>query len=133
MAEIRDARRAAERAARERLGGPLISAAGELGVAAAQRKAAGVASAQQQAQEHLARAQAEAERMVADARAAVTAADEQYRRAHEEAVAAGWAPGALTDMGYALPPEPKRGRGSRGGQREETPPTGGAERDVQVA
>ena len=130
MAEVRDARRAAERAARERLGGPLINAAGELGVAAARREAAaaGVAGAQQQAREHLARAQAEADRMVADARAAVTAADEQYQRAHEEAVAAGWAPSALTDMGYPAPPTPQRPRGPRGRGQEDAPTPGGAGR-----
>ena len=134
MAGMRDARRAAERAARERLGGPLINAAGELGVAAAQREAAaaGVAGAQQQAREHLARAQAEAERMVTDARAVVTAADERYRRAHEGAVAAGWAPSALTDMGYALPSAAKRAR-SNSDQRKGTAPSDSTNRGAQVA
>ncbi len=91
MAEVRGARRAAEKAARARLGGPLISAAGELGVAAAQRETAtaGVVDAENRAREHLRRAQAEAQRMVADARALVAAADEQYRRVHDAARTAG--------------------------------------------
>jgi len=63
------ARRAAEQAARERLAGPLIGAVGELGVAVAQREtaAAGVSAAEERAREHVRRAQAEAQEMVAAA------------------------------------------------------------------
>jgi len=51
---------AAERAARERLAGTLIGAAGEVGVAVAQREAAaaGVVAARERAAAHVRRAQA---------------------------------------------------------------------------
>ncbi len=112
MTETREARRAAEKAARDRLGGPLISTAGELGVAVAQRDAAAaaVADAQEQAREHVRRAQQEAEQIVTDARAQVTAADKEYRRAHAAALTAGWSATALHDMGYPAPPTPRRNR-----------------------
>jgi len=45
VAEVRRARQAAERAARERAAGTLIGAAGELGVAVAQRAAAAATEA----------------------------------------------------------------------------------------
>ena len=112
MTDAREARRAAEKAARDRLAGPLINAAGELGVAAAQRQtaAAHVAQVQQRAREHVQRAQQEAEQMLADAHAQVTAADTEYRRAHTAALTAGWSAGALHDMGYTAPPAAKRTR-----------------------
>jgi len=112
MAELKGARRAAEKAARERLAGPLINAAGQLGVAAAQQQAAaaGVDDAKQQAQAHLREAQLEADSMLTQARDHVTAADEDYRQAHRAALTAGWLPAALADMGYSPPAPPKRNR-----------------------
>jgi cell division septum initiation protein DivIVA len=112
MAELTGARRAAERAARERLAGPLINAAGQLGVAAAQQQAAaaGVDDAKQQAQAHLREAQLEADSMLTQARDQVTAADDDYRQAHHAALTAGWSPAALADMGYTPPATPKRNR-----------------------
>lgn len=106
MTEVRGARRAAEKAARERLAGPLINAAGDLGVAVAQQQAAvvGVGAAEQRAREHVRQAQAEADAMVTEARSQVGAAEDDYRQAHEAAVTAGWSPAALADMGYAAPP-----------------------------
>lgn len=117
MADVRGARRAAEKAARERLAGPLISAVGELGVAIAQQTAAGagVGTAEQRAHEHMQQAQVEADAMVAEARSQIGVADEQYRKAHEAAVTAGWATAALADMGYDAPatPKPTRARATR--------------------
>src|SRR5450759_3975869 len=77
MAQAATAQRTAERAARDRLAGPLISAVGELGVAVAQREtaAAGVSEAEERAREHVRRVQAEAQEMVAAERAQVAAAD----------------------------------------------------------
>jgi hypothetical protein len=100
-------------AARERLAGPLISAVGELGVAVAAEETAtaGVPAAQEQAREHMRRAQREAEEMVAAACARVAAADDGYRTAHEAAIDAGWSATALTDMGY--PPARAAGASSR--------------------
>lgn len=108
--EARDARRTAERTARERLGGSLIGAAGELGVALAQQHtaAAGLTAAEDQAREHVHRAQQEADAMLANAGQRVAAADEDYRRAHEAALAAGWSAAALADMGYVAPPAPRK-------------------------
>ncbi len=112
MAVPRGARRAAERAARERLAGPLINAAGQLGVAVAQQQAAtaGVVDAKHKAQAHLRKAQLEADSMLTDARDHVTAAaaaddDADYRQAHGDALTAGWSP-ARADMGYSPPAPP---------------------------
>ena len=118
MAQAGTARRAAERAARNRLAGPLISAVGELGVAVAERgtAAAGVPVAEEQAREHVRRAQAEAQEMVAAARAQVAAADDSYQAAHRAATDAGWSAAALVDMSY---PEP-RSTGARTRRRERT-------------
>ena len=103
--DMREARRTAEKAARELLGGPLITAAGALGVAvAAQQTAAnGVLTAQERAQQHLQQAQREANQIITDARTQISTADDDYRKAHQAAVTAGWAPAALTDMGYPSP------------------------------
>jgi hypothetical protein len=118
MAQAATAQRTAERAARDRLAGPLISAVGELGVAVAQREtaAAGVSEAEERAREHVRRVQAEAQEMVAAARAQVAAADDAYRAAHQAATDAGWSAAALVDMGY---PEP-RSTGARATRRKRT-------------
>jgi hypothetical protein len=87
---------------------------GELGVAVAQREtaAAGVPVAEERAREHVRQAQAEAQEMVAAARARVAAVDGAYRAAHQAATDAGWSAAALVDMGY---PEPRStgGRNTR--------------------
>jgi hypothetical protein len=112
MAQASAARRAAEQAAKDRLAGPLISAVGELGVAVGLREtaAAGVPAAQERAREQVRRAQAEADRMVADARAQVAAADDGYRAAHQAATDAGWSVATLVDMGYPAPPRQRNPR-----------------------
>ena len=103
--DMREARRTAEKAARDLLGGPLITAAGALGVAVAAQQAAadGVNAAHDQAQQHLQQAQREADEIITDARAQVGTAEDGYRQAHQAAVTAGWAPSALADMGYPPP------------------------------
>ena len=103
--DMREARRTAEKAARDLLGGPLITAAGALGVAVAAQQAAadGVNAAHDQAQQHLQQAQREAEQIITDARTQIGAADDNYRHTHQAAITAGWAPAALTDMGYSTP------------------------------
>ncbi len=105
---------------------PLINAAGELGVAAAQQHAAvaGVDDAKHQAQAYLRQAQFEVDAMLAHARDHVTGADDAYRQAHHAALTAGWSPAALADMGYSPPAPPKRNRNQppphRPGQRAPT-------------
>jgi len=112
VAEPRGARQAAEKAARERLAGPLINAAGQLGVAVARQQAAaaGADDAKHKAQAHLRQAQTEAVSMLTHARDQVITADDDYRQAHHAALTAGWSPAALADMGYTPPAPPKRNR-----------------------
>jgi hypothetical protein len=135
MAQAAAARRAAEKAALERLAGPLIGAVGELGVAVAEQQAAAgeVTAAEERAREHVRRAQQEADRMLADAHARVATADDGYRQAQEAAVTAGWSPAALTEMGYASPARTRQRRVLRGtksatGQGDDSTP-----RESQVA
>ena len=121
VAGVRGARQAAERAARERLAGTLIGAAGELEVAVAQHAAAaGVIAARERAAAHVRRLPgSEAERVVADAAAggrgggASTTAPGRPRRR------AGWSPAALADLGYP-PPVRKESRSQR--QQPASPP-----------
>lgn len=131
MAEVRGARRAAEKAARERLAGPLINAAGELGVAVAQQQAAAadVGAAEQRAREHMRHAQAEADAMVTEARSQIGAADDDYRQAHEAAVTAGWSVAALADMGYAAP----TARRTRSSTATPSSPDSATREDLRVA
>lgn len=141
MTQTQQARKAAEKAARDRLAGPLITAAGELGVAVAQRHtaASGVHAAQEQAREHIRLAQQHAEQIVADAHAQVTNADEQYRHAHTAALAAGWSAAALHDMGYTAPPTSTRRRPATSTTRAATDtadqpqPAGRGSGDARVA
>jgi hypothetical protein len=136
VAGVRGARQAAERAARERLAGTLIGAAGELEVAVAQRAAAaGVIAARERAAAHVRRAQAEAERMVADAAAEVAVAEERYDRAQQAATEAGCSSAALADLGYPPPARMRSlgGRGRKGIRRTELSPrrSGGVTRRIR--
>lgn len=110
--ETREARRAAEKAAKERLGGPLIAAVGELGVAVARQQAsvAAVAAAREQGRALVLAAQQEADRLAAEARVGIAEADEEYRAAHDAALRAGWFSAALVEMGYDGPPPRRRSR-----------------------
>src|SRR5450759_1563021 len=77
MADLRTARRTAEQLARDALGGTLLGAAGELGVALARRaEAAGtIAAAAERAREIVRAAEAEAAAVVDRARQEATEAD----------------------------------------------------------
>src|SRR5450759_3484633 len=77
MADLRTARRTAEKLARDALGGTLLGAAGELGVALARRAeaAAAMASAAERAREIVRAAEAEAAAVVGRARQEATEAD----------------------------------------------------------
>ena len=95
MADARTARRTAEKLARDALGGTLLGAAGELGVALARRaEAAGTiaAAADERAREIVRAAEA----------------DTGYAAAWRAATTAGWAPAQLRGMGYPRPSTPRR-------------------------
>jgi hypothetical protein len=99
MADLRTARRTAEQLARDALGGTLLGAAGELGVALARRAEAAGAIA------------AAAERAREIVRAAEAEADTGYAAAWRAATTAGWAPAQLRGMGYPRPVTPRRRAG----------------------
>src|SRR5450759_4682287 len=86
MADVRTARRNAEKAARDALAGTLVGAAGELGAARATQQEAGAGVA----------AAAEKGRQVVEA-------DTGYASAWQGARDAGWAPAQLRGMGYPAP------------------------------
>ena len=106
MADVRTARRNAEKAARDALAGTLVGAAGELGVARAtqQEAGAGVDAAAEKGRQLLEAAQLEAAALLDRARAQVAEADTGYASAWQGARDAGWTPAQLRGMGYPAPP-----------------------------
>jgi hypothetical protein len=110
MADLRTARRTAEKLARDALGGTLLGAAGELGVALARRAEAAeaIAAAAENAREIVRAAEAEAAAVVDRARQEATEADTGYATAWRAATTAGWAPAQLRGMGYPRPAAPRR-------------------------
>lgn len=110
MADVRRARREAEKAAREALSGTLVDKAGELGVAlAGQTEAAeNVAAARDRAKALVEAAQAEGAALVAAVEAEASHADEAYAAAWNASKDAGWNPAQLRSMGYAKPPATRR-------------------------
>ncbi len=110
MADVRRARREAEKAAREALSGTLVDKAGELGVALAGQNEASenVTEARSKARALVEAAQAEGEALVAAAEAEAGKADEVYAAAWNAGKDAGWSPAQLRAMGYAKPPVARR-------------------------
>ena len=106
MADVRTARRNAEKAARDALAGTLVGAVGELGVARAtqQEASAGVDAAAEKGRQLLKAAQLEAAALLDRAQAQVAEADTGYASAWQAARTAGWAPAQLRGMGYTAPP-----------------------------
>jgi hypothetical protein len=131
MADLRTARRTAEKLARDALGGTLLGAAGELGVALARRaEAAGtIAAAAERAREIVRAAEAEAAAVVDRASQEATEADTGYAAAWRAATTAGWAPAQLRGMGYPRPVTPRR----RAGGPVPTEPVPGAEHSPAAA
>ena len=105
MADLRTARRTAEQLARDALGGTLLGAAGELGVALARRAEAAeaIAAAAERAREIVRAAEAEAAAVVDRARQEATEADTGYAAAWRAATTVGWASAQLRGMGYPAP------------------------------
>jgi hypothetical protein len=103
MADVRTARRNAEKAARDALAGTLVGAAGELGVARAtqQEAGAGVEAAAERGRQLLEAAQLEAAALLDRAQAQVAEADTGYASAWQNARDAGWTPAQL--RGWVMP------------------------------
>ncbi len=110
MADVRKARRDAEKAALDVLAGTMVGAAGALGEArAAQQEAADtVAAAAVKAADILAAAKVQADSVTAAAEAHVVAAAEGYADAYTAARDAGWTPVQLKTMGYEKPATGRR-------------------------
>lgn len=108
--DAREARRAAEKAAKEQLQQTLVGVVGDLGVAHAQRVDAstGVTDAAQQGRELVKQAEARAAELTATAKEAVEQAEADYVAAFEGAVTAGWSAGTLAGMGYDRPGKTRR-------------------------
>lgn len=115
MADTRNARRTAERAAQKLLETTMISAAGNLGAAAEARTEAAdaVTAAHDKGRELLAEAQRQADQLDTDARALVTTADTTYSETWTAAVTAGWTDTALSELGYTAPAAPTKTRKPR--------------------
>ena len=110
MADVRRARREAEKAAREALSGTLVEQAGELGVAlAGQAEAAeNVAAARAKAKALVDVAHAEGAALIAAADLDAVRADDTYAAVWHASRDAGWNPVQLRTMGYAKPPITRR-------------------------
>ena len=106
MADVRTARRNAEKVARDALAGTLVGAAGELGVARAtqQEAGAGMDAAVEKGRQLLEAARLEAAALLDRAQAQVAEADTGYASAWQGARDAGWTPAQLRGMGYSAPP-----------------------------
>src|SRR5689334_2310789 len=105
MDDARRARRDAEKAALVALNGTLVSAAGALGVARAEREhaKATVETARVRATEILEAAHYEAATVVAAAEDEARVASEAYSASWYAAKEAGWSPAQLRSMGYVKP------------------------------
>jgi hypothetical protein len=126
MADVRTARRNAEKVARDALAGTLVGAAGELGVARAtqQEAGAGVDAAVEKGRQLLEAARLEAAALLDRAQAQVAEADTGYASAWQGARDAGWTPAQLRGMGYPVPPasaSARRRTAKQHGPREGAP------------
>jgi len=119
VADMRAARRTAERAAREALATTMVGSVGDLGEAAAARGdlADAVTAAQQKKAEMVEAARREAGVLVEAARARVRDGEAAYEQAWAAACRSGWTPAALKQMGYQPPAR----------QRDRSAPASGAE------
>ena len=110
MADVKRARREAEKAAREALSGTLVGVAGDLGAAlAGQHEAADtVQAARVKAEGIIEAARREATALIEDAERDAATAAETYAAAWAAAKQAGWTPAQLRAMGYDKPPTPRK-------------------------
>lgn len=110
MADVKRARREAEKAARDALSGTLVGAAGDLGAALAgqQEAAEAVQTARAKGEAIIEAARREAAAVVEAAVVEASAAGESYTAAWNAAKDAGWTPAQLRSMGYSKPPATRK-------------------------
>lgn len=110
MADLRKARREAEKTARDALSGTLVGTAGELGVAqAAQKDAAeSISVARAKAAAIVAAAKREADAVIAAAEVESRNADKTYADTWHAAKNAGWSATQLRGMGYNKAPAQRK-------------------------
>lgn len=103
--DAREARRAAEKAAKEQLANSLIGLVGDLGVSHAKQGTYrdAIGDAEKEAKRLIEEAQAKGAELVKNAREAAEAADADYASTHAKAVAAGWTAENLANIGYPSP------------------------------
>jgi len=107
--DARDARRAAEKAARDLIN-TRAALIGEIGVAAARHTdtTTGVTGAQHHAQALLDEARRRGNQLVRDAQTAVEDTAAACAAAYDSAAAAGWTPAELDQLGFPAPAAPRR-------------------------
>jgi len=107
--DARDARRAAEKAARDLIN-TRAALIGELGVAAARHTDTtnAVAHAQHQAEALLDEARCRGNQLIHDAQTAVDDTAGACAAAYDSATAAGWTPAELDQLGFPAPAAPRR-------------------------
>lgn len=105
MPDIKTARKDAQKAAQRLLETTMVTAAGDLGEAAAARQEAveACAAARQKGAELVAAAQRQAEELAQQADQAAAQSGDRYRDTWAAALAAGWSEQSLTDLGYQAP------------------------------
>ena len=106
MADLRRARRNAEKTARAALNGTLVDSAGELGAALASQLEAhrNVDAVRDHAKALVEAARADGRALITAAQADADQADTMYAAAWTAGKAAGWPPAQLRAMGYPKPP-----------------------------
>ncbi len=122
--DARDARRAAEKAARDLIN-TRAALIGELGVAAARHTdtTTGVTDAQHQAEALLDEARRRGNQLIHDAQTAVEDTAAACAAAYDSATAAGWTPAELDQLGFPAPTPP--GRRSRAAAKPAGVPASG--------
>lgn len=112
MADVRKARRDAEKAARDALSGTLVGTAGDLGVAHAARQDAQteIETGTERGQEIVAAAQREAATLVKEAENSAGEGRTAYATAWTAARDAGWSQTQLQAMGYEKTSVPRKAK-----------------------
>lgn len=118
MADLRNVRRSAERAARE-LMSVKLALVGDLGAAQMAQATAtgGVDEARAEGRALVDRARQEGDRLVTQARRAAEETAAQYAETYAAAVAGGWTPDDLLGLGYSSPPRTRRRPEAAGRER----------------
>jgi hypothetical protein len=126
VADVRKARRDAEKAAREALSQTLVGVAGELGVALAEERvtAADVEAARTKSAEIIASAKREARSVLDAAESIAASASATYAHRWVAAKDAGWTAAQLRAMGYDQPVVARKRKSSDTPTADHATPTG---------